>query len=346
MEGSSTPLADYFWIAGVESVQYDDAFASSSSIGTPQSLKESQVESTIAEDGEPADDNANTSASNGQTIRGAARHSRQSSQNRLSKLSFDNRFSLSTLDDLESSGNTASNRSSATIRPVNHLGAPNGLAIEGNGPSSGGGLLGGGIMGDFDFDQALLKFASEREDFLDDLTFSAGAKVHSRPPMVNPRAERIRADDENSGRRSPLRSIQGSIRRRISFRDMNSVKRQPSSARPGGPSRTGLFPSHLSLKSKTLLISSSKLPSVPPNDSATTTPSFHLPSLSTPTPKCIPLRGASSRCSSTATHQRMRPTSWPVEEDFPITCRCSLSPTISRLSPPMTDPGQHGMALP
>uniref|UniRef100_A0A8H7TRC2 Uncharacterized protein n=1 Tax=Bionectria ochroleuca TaxID=29856 RepID=A0A8H7TRC2_BIOOC len=173
---------------------------------------------------------------------------------RYSKVSFDNRFSLSTVDDLDN-GNTSSNRSSATIRPVSTINGPNGLVVENSRTGSSGGasatgtlsaegtssgnelLVPGGSMRDFDFDKALLKFAAEREDFLEDLTFSAGAKVQARPPMINPRAERIRADEAESGRMSPLKSIKGSIRRRISFRDMNSMRRQPSTARNSGASR-------------------------------------------------------------------------------------------------------------
>jgi hypothetical protein len=37
----------------------------------------------------------------------------------------------------------------------------------------------------------------------------------------------------STARRSPLRSVGGSIRRKISFRDMNSMKRQPSLIRNG-----------------------------------------------------------------------------------------------------------------
>ncbi len=40
MDSSSTPLADYFWIAGIESITYDDGLSST------------QVDDTIAEDGE------------------------------------------------------------------------------------------------------------------------------------------------------------------------------------------------------------------------------------------------------------------------------------------------------
>lgn len=225
MEGTSTPLADYFWIAGVESIAYDDV---------PQGQpRDHQYEQTIAEDGEPAEE----AGANGSTSRMSARHSRHSSGNRFSKMSFnDNRFSINTIEDLDT-GNTASNRSSATIRPVNNGGSPNGLAVPENGGVSRN--SGGTLMEGFDFDKALLKFAAEREDFLSDLEFSAGAKVQAVKPMVNPRTERIKADDgEPSGRRSPLRSLRGSIRRRISFRDMNSLRKQPSTAGPRGTNRT------------------------------------------------------------------------------------------------------------
>lgn len=240
MEGTSIPLADYFWIAGVESIAYDDALQPGQT-----SSKEHQVESTIAEDGEPDDDDAaatTTGGPNRSSSRLTARHSRNSSGNRFSKISFtDKRASINTIEDLDN-GNTASNRSSATIRPGNNTGSSsNGLTVpEIDGPSRGSG---GSFLEGFDFDKALLKFAAEREDFLEDLTFSAGAKVQSRPPMVNPRAERIKADDgESSGRRSPLRSLRGSIRRRISFREMNSIRKGPSPARPGGANRACMSP--------------------------------------------------------------------------------------------------------
>ena len=203
MESPAVPLADYFWIAGVESIAYDD----------PAPQLPAQVESTIVEDGEPQE-----APANGISHKVMSRHSRQSSGHRFSRLS------IQTFEELDG---TRSNRSSATIRPSN-----------GNGRASGDFPA----PGDFDFDKALLKFAAERENFLEDLSFSAGAKTHSRPPMTNLRAERIRAEDgEASGRRSPLRNIKGSIRRRISFRDMNSLRKQPSNARAGGANRPGLF---------------------------------------------------------------------------------------------------------
>ncbi|KAG6098725.1 hypothetical protein E4U30_007605 [Claviceps sp. LM220 group G6] len=233
MESSSTPLADYFWIAGLESVSYDEPLPTTTAL---------PVESTIAEDGEPDSGMFNIYKPT------SARHSRQNSANRLSKISFDGRFSINdTVDELD--GNTRSNRSSATIKAVKPP-SPNGNASNGTSaatpshealsPGQSIALIG---MPDFDFDKALLKFAAEREDFLEDLSFTAGAKLQSRPPMVNPRTERIRAEESvATGRMSPLKSLKGSIRRKISFREMNSVRKGPTISRQGASSRAGSSP--------------------------------------------------------------------------------------------------------
>ncbi len=238
MDNSSTPLADYFWIAGIEHIAYDDGAA----LQQPQQPQ--QLDESIAEDGEGEGEaeSESTDGSGATPSRATARHSRQNSANRLStlsKLSLAPSFSSGESRPLEDAdGNTRSNRSSATIRPVpppNLAGATtNGTGIPGLNGFGGEGIGFDGFPADFDFDKALLKFAAERENFLDDLSFTAGAKIQSRPPMVNPRAEKLKADDaDQSGRKSPLKSIRGSIRRKISFRDMTSVRKQPIAPRAG-----------------------------------------------------------------------------------------------------------------
>ncbi|KAK3386966.1 AEX-3 domain-containing protein [Podospora didyma] len=231
MDNSSTPLADYFWIAGIEHIAYDDA-------------PNPPLDDTIAEDGEGEE--AGTSVVS--PSRARALHSRQNSAHRLStlsKLSLNLSLSEGRPQD-DADGTTKSNRSSATIRPVpppngsingvhrnNSFNSANGSAVLAVQPSPGQVMGPDGFPIDFDFDKALLKFAAEREIFLDDLTFSAGAKVQARPPMVNPRAERLRAEEgDQSGRKSPLRSIRGSIRRKMSFRDMTSARKQPTAPKP------------------------------------------------------------------------------------------------------------------
>ena len=211
MDITSAPLADYFWIAGIDSLSYSDPVGSStngrdkSSNGTgPPSP---QVNTTIDEGNEYGEEGPPISPANA-APRASARHSRNNSWNRLSRLSNDARNSILSLDELEA---TRSNRSSLTIRAV---------------PANGNG---NGEFGDFDFDKALTKFANERESFLDDLSFSAGAPLQSRPPMTDPRADSLRLEGDVLGtvKRSPLRNVGGTIRR-ISFRDLNSLKRQPS----------------------------------------------------------------------------------------------------------------------
>lgn len=227
MDNTSAPLADYFWIAGIDSLSYDPLFQpshtrSQSSAGANPGQPSPDINTTIEEGSEGESPPKETS--NG-TPRATARHSRNNSMNQLGN----KRNSIQGLDDIDT---TRSNRSSMTIKAPTTATNGNGT---GNGNSNGNGNR-SSALGDFDFDRALFKFANERETFLDDLSFSAGVSQGAPlqrpppPPVSNPRTERLRHEDENApnGRRSPLRSVGGSIRRKISFRDMNSMKRQPT----------------------------------------------------------------------------------------------------------------------
>ena len=138
------------------------------------------------------------------------RRPKRNSYQRLSRLSDEARLSVASISVTSEGKGTDSNRSSATIR-----------AVQINGHNSIG-------LNDMDFDKALRKFTSERDSFLTDLTFSAGAVVPNRPKS-RPKTQKVVCEDANT-----LKSGVGSIRRRISFRDMNSVKRQPSLARQCG----------------------------------------------------------------------------------------------------------------
>lgn len=209
MAATSAPLADYFWIAGIDSLSYsgDNIFGPiakpTNGVAGPPSPA---VDATI-EEGSEGDVPTMPPRAN-------AKHSRSNSYDRLSKLSNKaSRNSTQTLDELEP---TSSNRSSVTIK----AGTTNG-----GGPTI-------GSLSDYDFDQALQKFAGERDEFMDELSFSAGVPDKVKPTVTTPRIERIRIEDGDllgvTAKRNPLRSVGGSIRRRISFRDLNSMKRQPS----------------------------------------------------------------------------------------------------------------------
>lgn len=134
-----------------------------------------------------------------------ARQSQRSSQQRSTRNSEDMRWSMQTIKLVESSG-TDSNRSSRTIKATPTNGS--GTATPNNG------------WNDDEFEKALRHFANERDTFLTELSVSAGVVTK---PKARPRTQRITGDDA-----ATLRSGIGSIRRRISMRDMSSVRRQQS----------------------------------------------------------------------------------------------------------------------
>ena len=156
------------------------------------------VEPTIEED------KAAEAESDSQDRRGSTpRKGKRNSYQRLSHLSDEARLSITSLSLSPERKGTDSNRSSTTIK---------GPQI--NGTSR--------LLNDTDFENALKKFASQRDSFLSDLTLSAGAVVPNRP-KARPKTQKIVNEDA-----AGLKSGVGSIRRRISFRDMNSMKRQSS----------------------------------------------------------------------------------------------------------------------
>ena len=161
------------------------------------------MEPTIEEDKlAEAEEEPATSSPSSPTSPMTIRHVRHSSYNRISRLSDDKRLSIQSILSTSDKNGTDSNRSSATIR---------GIRMNGSGPLS-----------EADFEKALRKFASERDSFLSDLTLSAGAVVPNRP-KPRPRTQKIVADESTISK-----SGVGSLRRKISFRDMTSMKRQPS----------------------------------------------------------------------------------------------------------------------
>lgn len=159
----------------------------------------SPVEQTIEEDKiAEAEGHANVPE---QTPRKAKRSSYQ----RLSKLSDEARLSISSLSLSPEKKGTDSNRSSVTIR---------GPQVNGTNATL--------TWNETDFENALKKFAAQRDSFLTDLDLTAGAIVPSRP-KPRPKTQRI-VNEEVPGTRSGI----GSIRRRLSTRNMNSAKRQSS----------------------------------------------------------------------------------------------------------------------
>ncbi|EEQ83583.1 dDENN domain-containing protein [Blastomyces dermatitidis ER-3] len=189
------PLADFFWIAGVDGPEILDIF---SKLGEEYKANHSQslpVTDTIQEDAD-AEEAIHSRSGSPQPS------SKRNSSQWLPKPSDEARLSYRSM-----ASETPSNRSSMTIKGSQ---SPNGLSL----------------LSDGDFDKALLKFAAERDSFLSDLSLSAGAVVANNRPKPRPRTQKIVAEEVN-----PLKSSIGSVRRHMSFRDMSSMKRQPSLAR-------------------------------------------------------------------------------------------------------------------
>ncbi|KKK13622.1 hypothetical protein P175DRAFT_0446340 [Aspergillus ochraceoroseus IBT 24754] len=212
-EASATPLADYFWIAGVDGSEILDTFRRlgdeyrSNSATAPGPA----VSDTIEEDA--AAEEAHDPRLDGLLSRPTSVMTTRNSHQRLSIRSGDS--------DSNSNPNSNPNNGSNSNRSS--------MTIKGGGNTNNQSPRGSSFMEDFDFDKALLKFASERESFLSDLSLSAGAITPASRPRSRVRTQKIVADEPPQP--GLLRSGIGSVRRHMAFRDMNSMKRQPSVAR-------------------------------------------------------------------------------------------------------------------
>ncbi|KAF4553336.1 DENN (AEX-3) domain-containing protein 2 [Elsinoe fawcettii] len=185
-DSTSNPLADYFFIAGIESTQiFDERNATASP---------PPVEATIDEDRALVTDGT-TSPRPGTP----GSPTSETPVRRSKRYSFDARKSIGSIilpDDITS---PASNRSSTTIKGP-HLGGANVLSEE-------------------DFEQALRKFATERDSFLEDVHLQAGTVTATQsrrePAKARPKTIRIMSDDGTNGA-AGLRGGVGSLRRKLS----------------------------------------------------------------------------------------------------------------------------------
>ncbi|KAF2399058.1 DENN-domain-containing protein [Trichodelitschia bisporula] len=187
----SPPLADYFFITGIESTQIFDEKAAPVGVAAPPTLDttiEENRELETAPNGRPTSYETYDSLGLGLEPR------------RASGLSFEARKSISSM--LSSESHTASNRSSATTIKGFPMAGSTGLS-------------------EADFDKALRKFAAERDTFIEEIQFSAGVVPQPPKPKARAKAQKIVAEDVGG-----MRSAVGSVRRRLST--MNSLKRQPN----------------------------------------------------------------------------------------------------------------------
>jgi hypothetical protein len=201
-DSPSTPLADFFWIAGVDGQDILDTYVRLGNVSHgANGVHTNGVGDTIEED-EGAEKEVSSIL---ESPRPTSRHSRRNSYERLSQFSDEAQMTIRSLD-------TGSKRSSLTIRA---------------GPSPG--PRSSALLSDADFDKALKQFVSDRDSFFLDLTFSAGAVTQQPRPKAKPKTQKIVPEDIQP---SMSRGI-GSIRRHMSFREMNSMRRQPSVNRNG-----------------------------------------------------------------------------------------------------------------
>jgi hypothetical protein len=214
---AAPPLADYFFISGIESSQvYDErsqpkpnglSTIPSPGLSSPPPL---DVDETIEEDRALETDSIRPKSQDGLSLINGDTSRRSSG-----RLSYEHRKSTGTIVGPDSK-QTASNRSSTTIKGVQ---------------------LGGSGLSDQDFENALRKFASERDTFLEEIQFSAGITQQSRSTPskpARPRPQRIQLQQEDGV--GNHRTGVGSIRRRISTMQ-SSLKRTSSVATRQGKSK-------------------------------------------------------------------------------------------------------------
>ena len=184
---TSAPLADYFFISGIESSQvYDERLAP----------PPAPVEDTIEEDEPLVTHKDNRPGTPGSPAENGKR---------VSRYSFEARKSIGSIINTADTSTPASNRSSITIKA--------------------GKSVGGSGLSDDAFEEALKKFASERDSFLDDIHITAGT-VTSTPAQKKPRPKTVRITQDENTLAVGLRGSVGSLQRRLST--MKSMKRQPS----------------------------------------------------------------------------------------------------------------------
>ncbi|GAB7348272.1 hypothetical protein MBLNU459_g6257t1 [Dothideomycetes sp. NU459] len=193
-DASPVPLADHFFIAGIESSQiYDERTALSSS---PPPVDATIDEETALETDPISGPRSETPTSpNTETLK------------RRSRYSWEARKSIGSIIGPLETNTIASNRSSATTLK--------GVQIEAT-PA----------LSDEDFEHALRKFATERESFLEEIQVSAGTVVPPKPSRPRPKTVRITNTEDLTTQGPTARSGIGSLRRRIST--MGGLKKQPS----------------------------------------------------------------------------------------------------------------------
>jgi len=214
-DASSVPLADHFFIAGIESTQiYDERL---NRVSSPPPVEETIDEDVALETDTIREVNIRPDTPASPTTDSTPKRSH-------ARYSWEARKSIGSVIGPLDFKPTPSNRSSTTIKGV-QLEAPG--------------------LSDEDFEHALRKFATERESFLEEIQVSSGAVVPQKPAKPRPKTLRISSHEDPysppsaptpaaapAARGGALGSGIGSIRKRLST--MNRPRRQPSTASRAG----------------------------------------------------------------------------------------------------------------
>ncbi|KAL5120129.1 hypothetical protein ACEQ8H_001954 [Pleosporales sp. CAS-2024a] len=191
---AAAPLAEYFFISGIESSQvYDDRAQQNGLALGAAPLAAPPVDETIDEDRALETDASRPVSQDGLPNPDACSH----------------RNSVATITAPDAKLSPSNRSSTTTIKGVQLLGS---------------------ALSEQDFELALRKFASERDNFLEEIQFTAGVAQQSRPTSTRPRPRPQRVSHAPTEDGGNLRSGVGTIRRRISTMQ-SSLKRQSSIAR-------------------------------------------------------------------------------------------------------------------
>ena len=222
-DASSVPLADHFFIAGIESTQiYDERL---NRVASPPPVEETIDEDVALETDTIREVNVRPESP-------ASPNPDATPKKTNPRYSWEARKSIGSVIGPIDFKPTPSNRSSTTIKGVQLDAPPPAPALS-----------------DEDFEHALRKFATERDSFLEEIQVSSGAVVPQKTAKPRPKTLRVSNHDESpssalgggggggSGAKGGLGSGIGSIRRRLST--MNRPRRQASTA-----SRAGELLSH------------------------------------------------------------------------------------------------------
>lgn len=230
------PLADYFWVAGVDGQDLLDAYehdaADRASLNGLESPLGRAVDEIIEEDAaaESSFTNSPISPTSPTSLTYSNKHSRQSSHQKVSRVPSEARSSVQSIDKV---ANLSSVRSSATIRRVVSSSRQSPVPPSPGLRNVNHDVRASTVLSDADFERILKRFTNDRDAFYLDLNFKdeptppKSTRPISKPPRI--RTQRIVAEDLEPGP-SPNRTL-GSVRRHMSFKDMSSHKRAPSIAR-------------------------------------------------------------------------------------------------------------------